>query len=108
MISRHGTALIIDADGARFIGRLIRTATAAARRNGIPAPSELSELQAHVDAVIAAERTLNRHRAEYDREEWITAQRYAELTGCTERTARRHAAERGRKLRGRWFLPIER
>lgn len=107
MITRHGDALVVSAEHLAVLARLIVSVERECRRDGSPTPSAVTELSAHVSEAADAHRTLNRHRVEYDRTTWVTARQYSELTGCTDRTARRHAQERGRKLKGRWFLEIQ-
>lgn len=108
MITRHGDALVVSAEHLGVLARLIVSAERECRRSGSPAPSAVTELSAHVSEAADAHRTLNRHRDEYDRTTWVSARQYSELVGCSDRTARRHAQERGRKLKGQWFLTIER
>lgn len=107
-VDQHGPTLVFHGDGVRLLAQLLRTVDTFRRRNGLPKSSELSGLEQQVTDAICAQRTLNRHSDEWDRQQWVTPKRYAELTGCTERTARRHAALHGRKVGGRWTIPLER
>lgn len=105
-LTRHADLVLVTGDGLRTINRMIVSIRLQARRNGIPLPADVAALDALVTAAIQTSRSLHGHDSDDDAQTWVTTTEYARRTGCSERSARRHAQQCGRKTGHRWTIPI--
>lgn len=105
-VVRHADLLLVSGDGLRTLNRLIVSARLQARRNGVCLPADVAALDALVTAAIQTSRSLHGHESEAAEHTWVTTTEYARRTGCSERSARRHAQQCGRKTGHRWSIPI--
>ncbi|MFE1592107.1 hypothetical protein [Nocardia sp. NPDC058705] len=99
--------LLLDGDDLHTVSRLLVMAEQARRRNGLPPTDRLVRLRALVDNALAEQGTQRGRASAAPTYRQVTTAEYARLTGCTERTARRHARQRGAWDRGRWWIPIK-
>ncbi|WP_182359711.1 hypothetical protein [Tomitella gaofuii] len=106
-VTRHADLILVSGEGLRTLDRMIVQTRLTARRNGVPLPAAVAELAVQVTAALDAARTLRGHAEDADGNTWITTSEYARRTGCSERSARRHAQRCGRRAGSRWQIPIK-
>ncbi|TSD95280.1 hypothetical protein FOS14_18110 [Skermania sp. ID1734] len=99
--------LLLERDDLLVVQRLIVVAEHARRRNGLPLSDTIARLKTQVNAALADNRTRNEQPLQPNTYREISVSEYATRTGCSQRTARRHAQRHGRKTGGRWLIPIE-
>jgi AraC-like DNA-binding protein len=88
----------------------IRTALAALRfyrraheESRLPIPPALDRVADNLTALMA----VNGQSDNTSQQDWLTTDQIAERLHCSERTARRKAAEVGKKIRRQWMAPAD-
>jgi AraC-like DNA-binding protein len=75
----------------------------AHRLSHLPIPPALDRAAANLQTLMAA----NGQGSVAPQQEWLTTDQIAERLHCSERTARRKAAEVGKKIRRQWMAPAD-